>query len=290
MKKPLINTVVIIGVGLIGGSFALALKKAAAVERVIGIDLDSENLNIALKLGIIDEAASSFADGLSQANVVFIAVPVCSILNLVKETVNYIPSGCIITDAGSVKSELVNACESLMPPGTHFVGGHPIAGTEHSGAAAAFATLYQNRRCILTPTAATDHDTLNLVTALWQATGSSVEYMESVAHDRVFAAVSHLPHMVAFALVHAVNRSAEEEENIMAFSAGGFRDFTRIASSDPVMWRDIAMMNREALLDMLDRYNLEFNNLRDRIANSDADWLEDFFKTSKRLRDGISQR
>jgi prephenate dehydrogenase len=288
MKKPLINTVVIIGVGLIGGSFALALKKAALVERVIGIDLDSKNLELALKLGIIDEASNSLVAGLNQANLVFIAVPACSIPDLIKRIISHIPLGCIITDAGSVKSELVNVCESLMPPGIHFVGGHPIAGTEHSGAAAAFATLYHNRRCILTPTATTDQDALNIVTALWQAAGSSVEYMDSLAHDRIFAAVSHLPHMVAFALVHAVDRSAEEEENIMAFSAGGFRDFTRIASSDPLMWRDIALMNREALLDMLDRYSMEFNNLRDRIASSDSDWLEDFFKTSKRLRDGIS--
>ncbi len=290
MIQPVINTLAVIGVGLIGGSFALALKQAGVVERVVGIDQDPDNLSLALRLGVIDEAASSLAEGLSQAQVVFVAVPVCSIADVVSQVVCHVCQGCVITDGGSVKDEVVRACEQLIPPGIHFVGGHPIAGTEHSGAAAAFGELYQNRRCILTPTVATKSEALELVRHLWQAAGSRVELMDAVSHDRVFAAVSHLPHMVAYTLVHAVDRSAEEEENIMAFSAGGFRDFTRIASSDPAMWRDIALMNRGALLDMLDRYALEFMLLRERIADGDAVWLEDFFQTSKRLRDGIAQR
>ena len=167
------------------------------------------------------------------------------------------------------------------------MGGHPIAGTEHSGASAAFATLFNGKRCILTPTKDTDIGALALVTRLWQAAGCRVECMEPASHDRIFAAVSHLPHMVAYALVHAVDRSAEEEENILAFSAGGFRDFTRIASSDPVMWRDIAVMNRSALLDMLDRYLSEIGELREKVAAGDGAWLEEFFRTSKRLRDEI---
>jgi prephenate dehydrogenase len=290
MIQPVINTLAVIGVGLIGGSFALALKQSGVVERVVGIDHDPDNLSLALRLGVIDEAAPSLAEGLSQAQVVFVAVPVRSIADVVAQVVCHVCQGCVITDGGSVKDEVVRACEQLMPPGIHFVGGHPIAGTEHSGAAASFGELYQNRRCILTPTVTTKSDALELVRHLWQAAGSRVELMDATSHDRIFAAVSHLPHMVAYTLVHAVDRSAEEEENIMAFSAGGFRDFTRIASSDPVMWRDIALMNRGALLDMLDRYALEFMLLRERIADGDAVWLEDFFQTSKRLRDGIAQR
>lgn len=283
----MIKTLAVIGVGLIGGSFALALKQAGVVERVIGIDSDQENLALALSLGVIDEAASCLADGLVQAQVVFIAVPVGSIALVVRQAVPYLAPGCIVTDGGSVKDEVLQACLPLMPTGTHFVGGHPIAGTEHSGAGAAFPELYQGRRCILTPTSSTNAAALELVRSLWQAAGSRVESMNAQVHDRIFAAVSHLPHMVAYALLHAVDRSAEEEENILAFSAGGFRDFTRIASSDPIMWRDIALMNRVALLDMLDRYVLEFNSLRERVASGDAAWLEEFFQTSKRLRDGL---
>lgn len=290
MTQPLLATMTIVGVGLIGGSFALALKQAGCVQRIVGTDLDPQNLKLALRLGVIDEAVPLAEDAVQQAQVVFVAVPVCSVTSVVAAIAPHLPQGCIVTDGGSVKEELVRACEQLMPSGTFFVGGHPIAGTEHSGAAAAFADLYKNRRCILTPTAATPEWALALLQRLWQTAGCSVECMDAATHDRVFAAVSHLPHMVAYALVHAVDRSAEEEENILAFSAGGFRDFTRIASSDPVMWRDIALMNRGALLDMLDRYATEFSCLREKVAAGDGTWLEEFFHTSKRLRDSITAR
>lgn len=282
----MIKTLAVIGVGLIGGSFALSLKKAGVVERVVGIDRDRANLEEALRLGVIDVAATG-VEAVREAQVVFVAVPVRSIASVLAEIAPYLSVGCVVSDGGSVKAEVVQACEPLMPAGTCFVGGHPIAGTEHSGAAAAFDSLFNNKRCILTPTATTDPAALELMKRLWQAAGSRVECMDCASHDRVFAAVSHLPHMVAYALVHAVDRSAEEEENILAFSAGGFRDFTRIASSDPVMWRDIALMNRGALLDMLDRYTIEIQSLRERVVLGDDTWLEEYFNTSKRLRDEI---
>lgn len=288
--RQLFSQVTVIGPGLIGGSFARALRQADAVKLIVGVDRNPENLADALRLGVIDVAADSIKAGVAGADLVFIAVPVRSISGVVAEITPFLKPGCIVTDGGSVKDEIVMACEPLMPIGCHFVGGHPIAGTEHSGAAAAFAELFQGRRCILTPTLSTDSAALELTRKAWELAGSRVEFMDAQTHDRVFAAVSHLPHMVAYALVHAVDRSAEEEENILAFSAGGFRDFTRIASSDPVMWRDIALMNRNALLDMLDRYTVEFTALRERVASGDAVWLEDFFSTSKRLRDSISQR
>ncbi|NJD39122.1 MAG: prephenate dehydrogenase/arogenate dehydrogenase family protein [Geobacter sp.] len=286
----MIKTLAVIGIGLIGGSFARALRAAGSVEQIIGIDADPVNLAQALSLKVIDQSAASLAEGVAQADMVFIAVPVHSISTVVAAIAPCLKSGAVVTDGGSVKDEVVKACEPLMPAGTSFVGGHPIAGTEHSGVAASFAELFSDRRCILTPTPVTDTRALKLVHDLWEAAGSRVEYMDTLSHDRIFAAVSHLPHMVAYSLVHAVNRSAEEEENILAFSAGGFRDFTRIASSDPVMWRDIALMNRSALLDMFDRYMLEFTALRDRVAAGDAEWLEEFFTTSKRLRDSIATR
>jgi prephenate dehydrogenase len=283
----MIKRLAVIGVGLIGGSFSRALKAAGAVQRVIGFDLDSENLAEALQLGVIDEIAADYASAVSSADLVFLAVPVRAMTAAVAACAPYLPAGCVVTDGGSVKEELVVACEPLMPEGCHFVGGHPIAGTEHSGAKASFATLFQGRRCILTPTSRTDQQALELVQRLWEAAGSRVECMEPLTHDRVFAAVSHLPHMVAYALVHAVDRSAEEEENILAFSAGGFRDFTRIASSDPSMWRDIALMNRLPLLAVLDRYQQEFAALKEKVAAGDGAWLENYFTTSKRLRDEI---
>ncbi|CAH2031116.1 prephenate dehydrogenase [Trichlorobacter ammonificans] len=288
MTRPLIRTMTVIGVGLIGGSFARALKGSGAVERVIGVDRDQENLKTALELGVVDEAAPSLADGVRAADLVFLAVPVRSVAAVVAELAPHLAGGCIVTDGGSVKDELVRQCEALLPAGVAFVGGHPIAGTEHSGAAASFAELFKGRRCILTPTATTDAAALQTVRRLWEAAGSRVESMDPLTHDRVFAAVSHLPHMVAYALVHAVAASAEEEENILAFSAGGFRDFTRIASSDPVMWRDIALMNRGPLLDLLDRYADELAALRQRVESGDGTWLEQFFRTSKRLRDEIT--
>jgi len=283
----MIKTLAVIGVGLIGGSFSRALKAAGVVERVIGFDLDSENLTEALQLGVIDKIAADCATAVNAADVVFLAVPVRAMTAAVAACAPHLPAGCVVTDGGSVKDELVTACEQLMPAGRFFVGGHPIAGTEHSGAKASFATLFQGRRCILTPTSRTDQKALELVQRLWEAAGSRVECMEPLTHDRVFAAVSHLPHMVAYALVHAVDRSSEEEENILAFSAGGFRDFTRIASSDPSMWRDIALMNRLPLLSVLERYQQEFEVLKEKVAAGDGVWLENYFTTSKRLRDEI---
>lgn len=288
MKSALIGTITVVGVGLIGGSFARALKAAGAVSRIIGVDCDSDNLKTALDLGVIDEAASNLAEGVAKADLVFLAVPVCSVPAVVAGMAAHLNSGCIVTDGGSVKHELIRQCSSLLPGSIHFVGGHPIAGTEHSGASASFAELFQDRRCILTPTEKTDQEALAVVRTLWEAAGSRVEYMDPLTHDRVFAAVSHLPHMVAYTLVHAVAGSAEEEENILAFSAGGFRDFTRIASSDPAMWRDIAIMNRGPLLDLIDRYAAELALLRQRIDAGDGPWLEQFFRTSKRLRDEIT--
>ncbi len=192
-----------------------------------------------------------------------------------------------MTDGGSVKGEIVASCEPLMPPGTFFVGGHPIAGTEKSGVEAAFATLYQHRRCILTPTEATNPEALAKVERMWQIAGSDVVLMDTFKHDRVMGAVSHLPHMVAYSLVNAVGAYDRCDENLLKYSAGGFRDFTRIASSDPVMWRDIAVMNRDALLEMMDFFAGWFADLRRLVESGDSRGLEQFFASSKGYRDGI---
>jgi prephenate dehydrogenase len=195
--------------------------------------------------------------------------------------------GAVLTDGGSVKQFVIEQIEPLLPSGVHFVPGHPIAGTERSGAAAAFATLYQGRRCILTPTDRTDPAALELVRRVWQAAGSEVVVMEAGRHDRVLAAISHLPHMVAYALVNTVSCEDRFGENILHYSAGGFRDFTRIASSDPTMWRDIALTNREALLEVVGYFETVLAELKGDIAAGNDEQLYNFFRRSKERRDAI---
>jgi len=283
----IVKRLAVIGVGLIGGSFALALRQAGVVGSVVGIGRSRANLEDAIALGICDELSQDALKGVQGADMVFISVPVCSIPSVLAEIAPALAPGCIVTDGGSVKMAITKECEALMPPGCHFVGGHPIAGTEHSGAAASFATLYRGKRCILTPTESTDSAALETVARLWQLTGAEVCSMEPGHHDRIFAEISHLPHAVAYALVHAVGTADVEGENVLSYTAGGFRDFTRIASSDPVMWRDIALMNREALLSSIDGFSASLAELRRRIDCSDKIGLTEFFTTAKQFRDGI---
>ena len=283
----IIERLTVIGVGLIGGSFAMALRRAGVVGRIVGVDADAANLAQALSLGIVDEIATDALSGVSGADVVFVSVPVCAIAAVVRDISASLPPGCIVTDGGSVKRAVVSQCDALMPAGCRFVGGHPIAGTEHSGAAAAFAELFTGKRCVLTPGITADLEALETVSRLWSAAGADVCRMESGHHDRIFAEISHLPHAVAYALVHAVGTADVEGENVLSYSAGGFRDFTRIASSDPAMWRDISLMNREALLASIDGFSASLAELRRRIDSSDQAGLTEFFTTAKQFRDGI---
>lgn len=285
--SEMIERLAIIGVGLIGGSLVRALREAGAVKSVVGIGRSRANLEEALSLGICDDITQDPAEGVRGADVVFISVPVCAIPGVVTAIAPFLAPGCIVTDGGSVKTAIVGECEALMPPGCFFVGGHPIAGTEHTGAAASFATLYRGRRCILTPTERTDATALELVAGLWRLAGADVCFMEPGHHDRIFAEISHLPHMAAYALVHAVGTADVEGENVLSYTAGGFRDFTRIASSDPSMWRDIALMNRNALLKSIDGFSASMAELRRRIEAGDGAGLSEFFTTAKQFRDGI---
>ena len=282
-----IDHLTVIGVGLIGGSFARAMREAGAVKKITGTDISRTNLEEALSLGICDEITQDSINAVKGAQLVFIAVPVCSTMEVVAKIAPFLPNGCIVTDGGSVKEMIVRGCEELMPPDCHFVGGHPIAGTEYSGPAAAIASLYRGNRCILTPTERTDREALKTVAALWGLTGADVCYMEPGHHDRIFAEISHLPHAVAYALVHAVGTADVEGENVLSYTAGGFRDFTRIASSDPLMWRDIAVMNRQALLKSIDGFSASMLELRKRIDAADKDGLSDFFTIAKNFRDEI---
>jgi prephenate dehydrogenase len=284
---PLIKRLAIIGVGLIGGSLARILRSREEVGAIVGIGRGEANLQRAVELGVIDSYSTDFAAGVREADLIFIATPVCSIAALVERIAPFLAPGCVVTDGGSVKEGIVAACERLMPAGTYFVGGHPIAGTEHSGVEASFASLYQGRRCILTPTESTDREALAKVARMWETAGSEVIIMDVLKHDRVVAAISHLPHMVAYSLVNAVEGYDRFDERILKYSAGGFKDFTRIASSDPDMWRDIALMNRDAILEMMNYFSRSFAELRMLVEQGDGAGMQRFFEESKKSRDAI---
>jgi prephenate dehydrogenase len=284
---PLINRLAVIGVGLIGGSLARALREKGAVGEIVGIGRGVANLQRAVELGVIDRYEHNLLAGVADADMVFIATPVCTIADIVAEISPALAVGAVVTDGGSVKAEITRRCDELLSGRSYFVGGHPIAGTENSGVDASFSTLYKGKLCIITPTAATDSRALEKVTRMWQVAGSEVVMMDPGKHDKVVAAISHLPHMVAYSLVIAVGDYDGCNENILKYSAGGFRDFTRIASSDPVMWRDIALQNRTALLEMMDFYASIHARLRTLIETSDADGLEKFFESSRNHRESI---
>lgn len=277
----------VIGVGLIGGSLARILREKGEVGEIVGIGRTEQNLLRAVELGVVDRFSQDPCEGVRGADLVFLATPVRSIAAVLERIAPSLSPGCIVTDGGSVKASVVAECEPLMPPGTHFVGGHPIAGTEKSGVDASFATLFQGKRCIVTPTPRTDGSALGTVISMWQSAGSEVISMEPDKHDRIVAAISHLPHMVAYSLVNAVEGYDRLDESILSYSAGGFRDFTRIASSDPAMWRDIALTNRSALLEMMDFFSGYFGSLRSLVENGDGPGLERFFAESKKSRDAI---
>lgn len=286
-KDFYIDCLAVVGVGLIGGSLALALKASGAVGRVVGIGRGLSNLQTALDFGIVDEITQDIAAGVKDADLVFLATPVRTLGPVAEQMMAHLKPGAILTDGGSVKQAVVEAIEPYLREDVHFVPGHPIAGTENSGAAAAFASLYQDRRCILTPTVRTDAAALETVSRMWQLVGSKVVMMDVEKHDRILAAISHLPHMVAYSLVNAMGDYDRYDENVLEYSAGGFRDFTRIASSDPTMWSDIALTNREALVEMVEHFESFLSELKQDIVDGDGERLFEFFRRSKQSRDEI---
>lgn len=287
MKKPLINKLAIIGVGLMGGSLAMILKEKGEVGEVVGIGRGLENLQRAKELGIIDTYTQSLKEGLDDADVIVVAIPVGSIVSVIQRGQQYMKDGAIITDVGSVKGAIVKDVDMILDGRLSFIGGHPIAGTEKSGADAAFAELYQGSRCILTPSLFSDDGALEIIKKMWELTGARVVIMDVEAHDKILAAISHLPHIVAYALVNTVDDIKDFNESILKYSAGGFRDFTRIASSSPEMWRDICLINKGALLELIDAYMEELQNIKVMIEQDDDKGLMEKFERSKRARDSI---
>lgn len=287
VKRPLIERLAIIGVGLMGGSLAMILKQKGEVGEVVGIGRSIENLEKAKSLGIVDRFTQSLEEGVKDADVIVVATPVGSIVDVIQRGQPHMKTGALITDVGSVKGGIVREVDEILDPRLHFIGGHPIAGTEQSGADSAFPGLYRGSRCIITPTSRTDETAMAIVSRMWELTDAEVVVMGVEEHDKILAAISHLPHMVAYALVNTVDGIKDFNENIMKYSAGGFKDFTRIASSSPEMWRDICVMNRKAILDMIERYMRELERIKISIEDEAYDSLYTSFKQSKKARDSI---
>ncbi len=283
----MIGHLCVIGVGLIGGSFARALRDAGQVETVTGCGRNEEHLQRAVELGVIDRYDCQIEKAVAEADLIFISVPLGAMRAVFEAMRGHLKAGAIVTDAGSVKASVVRDLEQVFASvPDFFVPGHPIAGTENSGVDASFSTLYQNRKVILTPLETTNTDALATVSRLWQATGAHVTQMTVVHHDAVLAATSHLPHVLAFALVESLTRLPESDD-VFQYAAGGFRDFTRIASSDPVMWRDICLANKQAIVAMIDQYALDLGTLKSAIEDEDSEQLQALFLKAKQTRDAF---
>ncbi|HNR92881.1 MAG TPA: prephenate dehydrogenase/arogenate dehydrogenase family protein [Dokdonella sp.] len=278
------HTIALFGTGLIGGSFALALRRRHPATRMVGFDRDLDAARRALELGVIDTIAADAAEAVRDADLVFLAVPVAQVPSLLGGIVDGLRDDALITDAGSTKGDVVAAARAKLGPRIErFVPGHPIAGREVHGPDAALATLYDGRAVILTPLAENAPQAIARVQALWADCGARVTTMPVAQHDRVLAAVSHLPHMLSYALVAQIVDSADAALKL-GLAGAGFRDFTRIAASSPEMWRDVALANREALLAELDDYIALVAGLRASIAGSDGEALEALFDKASRAR------
>jgi len=280
----LFERIAINGVGLIGGSLAKALKEKKIVGEIVGVGRNEERLQRAQKEGIIDSYAAHLDATLGVVDVVVVATPVGMIVDLIKRMIPFLKKGTIITDVGSVKKEIVREVERFMPATLHFVGAHPIAGTENSGFEASFGTLFENRTCILTPVSTTNSQAVAKVTELWSRVGSHVVSMDCDKHDEILAAVSHLPHVIAYCMVNCLLKKEGFEETILSFSAGGFKDFTRIAASHSGMWRDIILMNRDKVLPVIELFQDYLNELKEAIETGDSEKLFSEFQKSRTFK------
>ncbi len=280
-----INKLVIIGVGLIGGSFALALKKAKVVKHVVGVGRTRKNLNAALKLGVVDEISHDAAQAVRGADLVLIGTPVGQMAGVMQAIAPHLGDETVVSDGGSTKQDVI-ACarKHLGARFKNFVPAHPMAGTEMSGAAAAFAELYQGRKVILVPQPETAARAIALVRAAWTACGATVVRLQAREHDEILAAVSHLPHVAAFALMGLLAKH-KDAKRILGFSAGGLRDTVRISGSSPEMWRDIFLANRHALLADIDKYINEIKYLKSSLKAGDGDALQAQFERARHARE-----
>jgi cyclohexadieny/prephenate dehydrogenase len=285
LAEPLFRRLTIIGLGLIGSSLARAARELNLAAEIVAADRDAHVRARVAELGLADRVEASAAAAVAGADHVILCVPVGACAALTAEIASALTPGAIISDVGSVKAAVVTAMAGQLPAHVHFVPAHPVAGTEHSGPDAGFASLFYQRWCILTPPAGTDASAIGRVRAFWEAMGAVVEEMTPQRHDLVLAITSHLPHLIAYNIVGtAADLETVTESEVIKFSAGGFRDFTRIAASDPTMWRDVFLHNKDAVLEMLSRFNEDLAQLARAIRWGDGDFLHDFFTRTRAIR------
>lgn len=275
----------IIGVGLIGGSLARGAKQHGLIGHISGFGRRESHLRQAYELGVVDTFSTSIEDAVAECDLIVLATPLCSMPLILEQLKTLVSEDVVITDVGSAKRSVIQAVKNAygkLPE--NFVAGHPIAGTEKSGVEASFAELYQNRCVILTPDNSTNPDAVQKIQTLWEGVGAEVVMMTAAHHDEVLAATSHVPHVLAFTLVDTLAKMQEHSE-IFRFAAGGFRDFTRIASSDPEMWRDISIENSDAILTVLRRFQQSMDELCSAIEQQDGDQIETIYRRAKLARD-----
>ena len=284
----LFKKVCFIGMGLIASSLARVMRREAMAERIVGVARSEKTRRTALGLGVVDEMTDDAAAAVADADLVVLCTPVGAFESVMRKIAPFLKKGCIVSDVGSVKKHVVDVVSPLIPPDVVFVPAHPVAGTEKSGPENGFDTLFSGRWCILTPCERSTSDAVALIRAVWEKAGMNVEEMTPQTHDAVMAVVSHVPHLIAYAFVHAADTAQNEDKrDMIRFSAGGFRDFTRIAASDPVMWRDIFLENADAVLKMLDGFTDDLNALRRAIVDGDGDFLEKTFARSRAVRQKV---
>lgn len=284
MATPFFRRIAVVGVGLIGGSLAMAGRKKGIVKEIIGFGRGAANLREAVRLKVIDNYTHDISKAVKDADLIVIATPVGSFERCVRQMIPGLKQGAIVTDVGSVKGRLISRIEGLLPKGVFFVGGHPIAGKEKSGVKAATPRLFEGTRCILTPTSKTNTTALKKISALWKAVGAEVVLMDPMLHDKALGAVSHLPHIAAYSLVNTVAEIKEKGNDFIFFSGGGFKDFTRIAESSPEMWRDIFLYNRENVVAMINHYQKNLNKIKKYIKDGNGRGLIKEFEKARAVR------
>ena len=283
----MIKRLCIFGVGLIGGSLALALRKAGFCQEIMGCSRNEAHLLQAKELGVIDKYTLSPKEAVKQADLIFLSVPLGVVQPILQQIKDYLPANVIITDGGSAKGCVKQAAKAVfgeLPQ--RFILGHPIAGREKSGVSAAIDDLYQSRKVILTPVENTDPEALTTIVNMWQSAGAIVEQLGVEEHDQILAATSHLPHVLAYELISTLSHSAVSD-NVFNYAAGGFEDFSRIASSDPVMWRDICLENKQALLGMITEFEQHLDQLKSHIINDNGEAILQVFSEAKATRDRV---
>jgi prephenate dehydrogenase len=291
LSEPMFRQVTIIGLGLLGGSLGLVLKEKGLAKTVVGIGRRRENLELAVQMGAIDHFALEPHRAVSQSDLIVLATPVETYLPQIHTWGKDLTPSTIVSDVGSVKGQLVSKVEAQLPPSTFFVGAHPIAGKEKSGVAHADLQLFQGARCVVTPTPCTNAQALQRICQLWEAAGSVVLSMDPMEHDWIFGAVSHLPHVAAFSLMHtleALQGRTPHTPDLLDFSGGGLRDATRIAASSPEMWRDICVANHENLVKMVDQYIQQLQIFRELLINRDAPGLYKAIARAKESRERLA--